>query len=72
MPDTFVKTFPCAGCGARLTFAPGTKTLKCEHCGFTNEIAENDARSPLTLVVAFLVLFMKRSMAERGSHAGPG
>ena len=44
MPDTFVKTFPCAGCGARLTFAPGTHTLKCEHCGFTNEIAENDAR----------------------------
>jgi len=42
--DTFVKTFPCAGCGARLTFAPGTHTLKCEHCGFTNEIAENDAR----------------------------
>jgi len=44
VPDTFVKTFPCAGCGARLTFAPGTHTLKCEHCGFTNEIAENDSR----------------------------
>lgn len=40
----FVRTFPCAGCGAKLTFAPGTHTLKCEHCGFANEIAENDAR----------------------------
>jgi len=47
MPDTapnFVKTFPCGGCGAKLTFAPGTHTLKCEYCGHTNEIQESDAR----------------------------
>jgi hypothetical protein len=44
VPDTFVKTFPCGGCGAKLTFAPGTHTLKCEFCGHTNEIAENDTR----------------------------
>jgi hypothetical protein len=25
----------------------------------------------LTFVVAFLVLFMKRSVAEKGAHAGP-
>jgi hypothetical protein len=25
----------------------------------------------LTLAVAFLVLLMKRSVAEKGSHAGP-
>lgn len=40
----FVKTFPCAGCGAKLTFAPGTSTLKCEYCGYTNEIHESDER----------------------------
>jgi hypothetical protein len=40
----FVKAFPCAGCGAKLTFAPGTHTLKCEYCGHTNEIQESDAR----------------------------
>jgi DNA-directed RNA polymerase subunit RPC12/RpoP len=40
----FVKTFPCGGCGAKLTFAPGTKTLKCEYCGFSNEIHESDER----------------------------
>jgi len=40
----FVKTFPCGGCGAKLTFAPGTHTLKCEYCGFSNEIHESDER----------------------------
>lgn len=40
----FVKTFPCGGCGAKLTFAPGTHTLKCEYCGHTNEIKESDER----------------------------
>lgn len=33
-----VRTFPCKGCGARLSFAPGTRTLRCEHCGFENTI----------------------------------
>lgn len=40
----FVKTFPCAGCGAKLSFAPGTRELKCEYCGTANAIAGNDAR----------------------------
>ena len=40
----FVKTFPCAGCGAKLSFAPGTRDLKCEFCGTQNAIAEGDAR----------------------------
>jgi LSD1 subclass zinc finger protein len=38
-----VRTFPCKGCGARLSFAPGTTTLKCEHCGATNTIAASKA-----------------------------
>ena len=41
---TFVRTFPCNGCGAKLSFAPGTRELRCESCGTTNAIAENDAR----------------------------
>ena len=40
----FIKTFPCGGCGAKLSFAPGTRELKCEFCGARNAIAENDAR----------------------------
>lgn len=42
--NAFVKTFPCTGCGAKLSFAPGTRDLKCEYCGTTNAIAENDER----------------------------
>ena len=44
-PETeFIRTFPCAGCGAKLAFAPGTRELRCEYCGTANQIAENDAR----------------------------
>ncbi len=42
--NAFVKTFPCAGCGAKLSFAPGTRDLQCEYCGTANAIAEDDAR----------------------------
>ena len=44
-PETaFVKTFPCTGCGAKLSFAPGTRSLKCEYCGTANEFAQDDSR----------------------------
>jgi hypothetical protein len=43
-PPVFVKTFPCTGCGAKLSFAPGTRTLECEFCGTKNAIAEDDSR----------------------------
>jgi LSD1 subclass zinc finger protein len=44
-PETaFIKTFPCTGCGAKLSFAPGTSSLKCEFCGTTNAIAADDSR----------------------------
>lgn len=33
------RRFPCAKCGAQLTFAPGTDTLTCGYCGAVNEIA---------------------------------
>ncbi len=42
--NAFIRTFPCAGCGAKLSFAPGTRNLQCEYCGTANAIAENDAR----------------------------
>jgi LSD1 subclass zinc finger protein len=40
----FIKTFPCSGCGAKLSFAPGTTSLRCEFCGAANAIAADDAR----------------------------
>ena len=41
---TFIRTFPCHGCGAKLTYKPGTRELKCEFCGTVNAIEANDAR----------------------------
>jgi LSD1 subclass zinc finger protein len=38
-----VPIFPCGGCGAKLSFAPGTERLQCEFCGTTNAIVA-DAR----------------------------
>jgi LSD1 subclass zinc finger protein len=40
----FIRTFPCQGCGAKLSFAPGTQHLKCEYCGTANEIEASDGR----------------------------
>lgn len=31
--------FPCSECGAQLAFAPGTRALRCAHCGCENAIA---------------------------------
>jgi DNA-directed RNA polymerase subunit RPC12/RpoP len=40
----FIRTFPCVGCGAKFSFAPGTRSLRCEFCGTENAIRENDER----------------------------
>jgi hypothetical protein len=42
--QSFIRTFPCVSCGAKLSFAPGTRTLRCDHCGAENAIGEDDAR----------------------------
>lgn len=38
----FIRTYPCTSCGAKLSFAPGTRTLECGHCGTRNSIAGVD------------------------------
>lgn len=39
MPEnTSQNEIKCCNCGAHLTFAPGTTSLKCEYCGALNEI----------------------------------
>ena len=40
---SFIRTFPCGSCGAKLSFAPGTKSLQCEFCGARNDIEGNEA-----------------------------
>ena len=37
-----VRAFPCRSCGAKLSFAPGTETLKCPYCGTENDIPTSD------------------------------
>lgn len=37
-----VRAFPCGSCGAKFSFAPGTKSLKCPYCGAANEISDTD------------------------------
>jgi len=36
--EKFLDRFPCAQCGAVLKYAPGTRTLVCDYCGFENHI----------------------------------
>lgn len=38
-PAQIDREFPCAKCGAKLVFAPGTTNLRCEYCGHENQIA---------------------------------
>ena len=35
-----VRAFPCQSCGAKLSFSPGTTSLKCDYCGAVNEFDE--------------------------------
>ncbi len=37
-----VRAFPCKSCGAKLSFSPGSKTLKCPYCAATNDIPDTD------------------------------
>jgi DNA-directed RNA polymerase subunit RPC12/RpoP len=36
--------YPCGQCGAKLSFLPGTNSLKCPYCGFENAIAKSGAK----------------------------
>jgi DNA-directed RNA polymerase subunit RPC12/RpoP len=31
--------FPCAGCGSRVEYAPGTSMLRCPYCGYEQQVA---------------------------------
>ena len=37
-----VRAFPCKSCGAKLSFLPGSKTLKCPYCAAANDIPDTD------------------------------
>ncbi len=59
-----VRAFPCRSCGAKLSFSPGTTSLKCDYCGAVNEFDEK------TDVVEELDLarWMQKLEAEHETH----
>lgn len=36
--------YPCAGCGARVEYAPGTTVLRCPYCGYEQQLAAPSRR----------------------------
>jgi DNA-directed RNA polymerase subunit RPC12/RpoP len=60
-----VRAFPCASCGAKFSFAPGTKSLKCPYCGAANEIAESDD----SVEELDLEAWLDKLVAEHETHA---
>ena len=61
----FIRTFPCQGCGAKLSFAPGTLNLQCEYCGAANEIAADDSRVEELDFASWLKLLEGREEVEQ-------
>ena len=59
-----VRAFPCQSCGAKLSFAPGTTSLKCDFCGAVNEFDEK------TTIVEELDLdaWLTKLEAEQETH----
>ncbi|MGE3106780.1 MAG: hypothetical protein AB7G11_10345 [Phycisphaerales bacterium] len=41
-PSRIERQYPCAHCGAKLMFVPGTSVLKCPYCAFENQIQRDD------------------------------
>jgi LSD1 subclass zinc finger protein len=40
--ETRLKEFPCASCGAKLQYEPGTRSQKCAHCGVQVSIPQSE------------------------------
>lgn len=43
-PGATQQQYPCGQCGAKLSFQPGTNSLKCPYCGFENTIAKSSVK----------------------------
>lgn len=39
-----MRQFPCTNCGASLSYSPGSRSLKCPHCGTANQLPEESER----------------------------
>ena len=59
-----VRAFPCKACGAKLSFSPGSKTLKCPYCAAVNDIPATDD----TVEELSLDAWMTKLEAEQETH----
>ena len=56
--------YPCAQCGAKVNFAPGTSVLKCPYCGFESEIEK-----PQTQVAELdYEGYLEKAVQEKNTH----
>ncbi|MBL7490039.1 hypothetical protein I6A60_26270 [Frankia sp. AgB1.9] len=60
-------TYPCGGCGARLEFAPGSTSMRCPYCGFTQEIAAGD-REIHEIAIENLATLPRKPVASIGAY----
>ena len=54
----------CVNCGAELLYAPGTTELKCEYCGYTQEIAPSESTFEELELKAYLDELGEQSHSE--------
>ena len=59
-----VRAFPCKSCGAKLSFSPGSKTLKCPYCAAANDIPDTDD----TVEELSLEDWLKKLESEHETH----
>lgn len=72
MAETSAKkhTYPCSGCGASLTFEPGTHSLTCDYCGNEQKIETGAGTTQVTVqeydFSAGLAKAKKQTKGEQG------
>jgi DNA-directed RNA polymerase subunit RPC12/RpoP len=59
--------YPCAGCGARVEYAPGTTVLRCPYCGFEQQLAAAD-RTVREHEIAELATLPRKPVATLAAH----
>jgi predicted RNA-binding Zn-ribbon protein involved in translation (DUF1610 family) len=55
---------PCTQCGAKLSFAPGTTSLKCPYCGFEVQIATTQVQ----IAELDYISYLDKASQEKDSH----
>jgi DNA-directed RNA polymerase subunit RPC12/RpoP len=61
-------SYPCAGCGARVEFAPGTNVLRCPYCGHEQEVAAAGRQVQEHDYAEYAALAAAKPRAAVGAH----